>query len=240
MAKPQLYLFHFAGGNVYSFQFLTPLLKDFDVIPLELPGRGRRIGEPLLKDFELAVHDMYNQVNKHVLNTDIILYGHSLGAYLAFGVATMLEAAGSPAVHLLVSGNAGPGTGDAKNRYLMDRDDFMEELKLLGGIPKAFLDDRELVDFFEPILRADFELAERNRLAMAAPLNTPLFAMMGSLEAQVALLPNWGKFSCAQFGYEIFEGDHFFIYKHAQRIAEIICGCCNVKNTKQDCHESIK
>jgi external thioesterase TEII len=47
MEKPQLFLLHFAGGSCYSFQFMLPYLKDFNVLPIELPGRGRRIKESL-------------------------------------------------------------------------------------------------------------------------------------------------------------------------------------------------
>ncbi|OQP54220.1 hypothetical protein A4H97_22240 [Niastella yeongjuensis] len=222
MSRPRLCLLHFAGGNCYSFQFLTPLLKDFEVWPLELPGRGKRITEPLLKDFDHAVEDLFYQINRQQTAADLVLYGHSLGAYLAFGLAQRFEESGKPAACLLVSGNAGPGAREPKNRYLMKRSDFIEELKLLGGIPQAFLDNEDLIDFFEPILRADFELAERNELANATPIDAPIFAMMGSMEEEVTKIANWKRFTHTRFDHEILEGDHFFINRHAQRIAAII------------------
>lgn len=223
--KPQLCLLHFAGGNAYSFQFLLPLLDQFEVISLELPGRGRRIGESLLTNFDEAVQDVYHTLKKRLGNTDIILYGHSLGAYLAFGLAGLLEKDGRSLACLLVSGNAGPGVREATNKYQMSRHDFLQELKKLGGIPEAFLGDPELIDFFEPILRADFELAERNELATALPVQTPIFAMMGNLEEQVELLSNWGKFTRGRFEYAVMPGDHFFIHDNAQQIAGIIRSC---------------
>jgi external thioesterase TEII len=223
--KPKLFIFHFAGGNAYSFRFLHPFLRDFDVIAPELPGRGRRIGEPLLNDFRLAVLDMYRQVSHQLTDTPVILYGHSLGAYLAFAVTDMLEKEGRPASHLLVSGNAGPGIREPRYRYLLNNDEFLEELKKLGGIPKEFLTDKNLFNFFEPLLRADFELAERNDLAAAAPVNTPLFALMGSHEEHVEQISNWRNFTRSQFDHELLEGDHFFIYQHANQIADTIRNC---------------
>jgi surfactin synthase thioesterase subunit len=58
--KAQLFLLHFAGGNIYSFNTITPGLKNLEVIPLELPGRGRRMQKGLLKDFDLAANDFFH------------------------------------------------------------------------------------------------------------------------------------------------------------------------------------
>ncbi len=52
MKKTQLFLLHFAGGNYYSFRFMFPQLNEFEIIPVELPGRGKRMKENLLKDFD--------------------------------------------------------------------------------------------------------------------------------------------------------------------------------------------
>ncbi|RAJ72781.1 surfactin synthase thioesterase subunit [Chitinophaga dinghuensis] len=229
MIKPQLFLIHYAGGNSYSFQFLTPFLKDFEVIVPELPGRGRRVAEELLPDFEHAADDMYALISKKITSEDYIIYGHSLGAYLGFRVSQKLEQEGRAPAYLLVSGNPGPGAVEIKNRYLMEATEFIRELKLLGGIPKEFLESEELMEFFDPILRADFKIAEQHRLENSAPVNIPMYAMMGSEEEGVDKIENWGRFTTAAFKTEIFTGDHFFIQHHPQRLAEIIRFCYNRK-----------
>jgi external thioesterase TEII len=226
MIKPQLFLLHFAGGNVYSFQFMTSLLREFDVIPLELPGRGRRMHERLLTDFDLAASDIFEQIKKKLSSAAFLIYGHSMGALLAFRVAAMLEQSGRYPAYVIVSGNAGPGAENTKNRYLMDQETFIQELELLGGIPPEFIANKELFEFFEPILRADFEVAELHGIDPAeAPLQSPLFAMMGDEETKVADISNWQRFTRSRFSYEIYKGDHFFIHKHAEKIAGAIKGC---------------
>ncbi len=67
MNKPQLFLLHFAGGNRYSFQFLLPQLSAFNVVALELPGRGNRLNEPLLDNFNEAASDLYQQVTDRLV-----------------------------------------------------------------------------------------------------------------------------------------------------------------------------
>lgn len=225
MKKPQLFLLHFAGGNCYSFQFLMPFLKDFEVIPLELPGRGKRINESLLKDFDLAAQDLYTQIAAKVHTAPFMIYGHSMGAYLALKVTAMLEKTDRFPVCLLVSGNPGPGVKSNKRRYLMGSEDFMDALKELGGVPSEIIENKELMDFFEPILRADFEIAEKEDVAMEAMINTPIFAMMGDGEEKAEEIANWVRFTTAHFEYELFEGDHFFIHKHPEKLSGIIKNC---------------
>lgn len=225
MKKPQLFLLHFAGGNCYSFQFLLSRLGDFEVISPELPGRGRRIAEPLVKDFDTAARDMYEQIRRQLTGCPFLLYGHSMGAYLALRVANLLEKDGTPPAYLVVSGNAGPGIKKERQVHLLERPSFIAELEKLGGVPKEVIADEELFGFFEPILRADFEVAENHGLAEEPAVNAPLFAMMGSREEKADQIANWGRLTNSDFAYEILEGDHFFIYKHAGRIAAILDAC---------------
>ena len=152
MKKPQLFLIHFAGGNRYSFQFMMPLLLAFEVISLELPGRGKRMNEPLLDDFDAAAKDLYKEVITQLTASEFLIYGHSMGAYLALRVTNMLEETGRYPIRIIVSGNAGPRkqASDKKLRYLLARQDFIEELTTLGGLPPELIENKDLFNFFEP------------------------------------------------------------------------------------------
>ena len=222
MNKPQLFLLHFAGGNYYSFHFLLPLLQDFHVFPIELPGRGKRIHEGLLTDFDKAAQDIYAQIMKNLTTSGFLIYGHSMGAYLALRVVNILEKKGRSPACLIVSGNAGPGIGKEKFTYLLGHQEFISKLESLGGVPSELMENKELFNFFEPILRADFEVAEKNGLKDEPAVNAPLYAIMGSDEEQVDQISNWGKFTRSGFSYEILSGDHFFIHRHPERISNII------------------
>lgn len=218
-----MFLLHFAGGNRNSYQFLTPHLTDFDLIPLELPGRGRRFGEPLIKDFDSAAHDLFVQARAFLATrTPFLIYGHSMGAALGFRLAGMLENAGFPPAWLFVSGNCGPGVGSDVPLHLLPQEEFIQELVRLGGIPPEVLSNTEIMDFYLPLLRADFELVEKYVHAPADILGTPIYAMMGAEEKHAELIANWGKFTRASFDCLLLDGGHFFIYRHVQKIAERI------------------
>ncbi|WP_268225843.1 thioesterase II family protein [Sinomicrobium oceani] len=219
MKKSQLFLLHFAGGNCYSFQFLTPLLKNFSVIPLELPGRGNRIDEKFKKNMTEATKDIYNQILPKLDCTDFVIYGHSLGAILALRVTYMLEQINKSPSAIFVSGNAGPNIKVKKRSSLKD-EDLIEELIYLGGAPEVVLKNPDFLNYFLPILRADLKIAE-NVTHFEASVNSPIFAMMGDTEENVSQISNWATFTKNTFKYQIFKGGHFFIHKYPSEIANI-------------------
>lgn len=162
MKKLQLFLIHFAGGNCYSYNLLKTLLTAyFDVEVLELPGRGKRITEPLIKDSVLASTDLYIQLKSKLMGSEYLIYGHGMGAILGFLVTKKMEQEMRSPMHLIVTGNNGPGRLREKCRYNMPTTLFVQELKKLGGIPNELFENEELFRFYEPILRADFEIVEK-------------------------------------------------------------------------------
>jgi surfactin synthase thioesterase subunit len=225
MNKPQLFLLHFAGGNSFSFQFMKPWLPEFEFLSLELPGRGRRSREPLIRNFEAAAADIHRQIKRLLQPSRFLIYGHSMGATLALKVAGLLEKERQWPMQVIVTGNPGPGVKENKKRHLMEKQVFRDELKEIGGIPEEVLESEEMLEFFEPILRADFEVIEKEEEMVLAPIKAPIYAMMGSGEDQVEAIGDWKNFTQSGFASTILEGNHFFIYRHAAQIAEIIRTC---------------
>lgn len=220
--KPQLFTIHFAGGNCYSFNFLKQHFDPyFEVVALELPGRGKRMTEPLLKDAQDAANALFLELNKHRKQEVLFgVYGHSMGALLGFELIKRLEKENP--LFLVVSGNAGPNIGKEELFYNLDQEAFKEELKKLGGIPQEVFDNEELYHFFEPILRADFELVERYETDLNITVNTPIYAVMGDLETNVDSIGNWKKYTTKTCETSILEGNHFFINDQPEAIASLL------------------
>lgn len=227
--KPQLFLLHFAGGSCYSFEFLREKLDSyFDFIPLELPGRGKRHNEQLLLEKEQTISDYYEQIRSRRNNQPYLIYGHSMGATLGLSVAYKMEQIGDPCNKLIVSGNPGPGVEKLdKQRYLMEDTEFKEILKTLGGIPETVLENEELYSFFSPIIRADFQVLEKDEYSEEGILlNIPIVALMGDDEDKVEQINNWNRFTTNDFSYEILLGNHFFIHNNSMKLSEVIKDSC--------------
>ena len=232
MLKPNLFLLHYAGGNVYSFNFITPFLKErFNIIPLELPGRGKRIRENLIYHKDLAVNDLLDQMLGKMDSNPFVIYGHSMGANLGFLITNELEKRKIFPLYLIVSGNPGPNIGNEKQRFDLPQKEFISELKILGGIEKEIIDDEEFFSFFEPVLRADFEIVEKeHRIGDDVKISTPIYAIMGDKEKHFTKIQNWKKYTSNSFECKLFEGNHFFIYDFAEEIANTIIHCSEVRN----------
>lgn len=225
---PQLFLLHYAGGNCYSFAFVKPFLENqFEFIPIELPGRGRRMAEPLLIDKSPAIEDLIRQI-KHLRKKDVpyCIYGHSMGAALALDIVAIMESTDDSPQALIVSGYAGPGSTTAKCRHQLSDEAFREELKQLGGMPQEILDNDELYEFFAPILRADFQVVDTSHDAEPPVLEkTPILALMGTTEENAEKIDNWQNYTLAHYSGSILEGNHFFIFDHAPELAKQIRSC---------------
>lgn len=224
LEKQQLFLLHFAGGNCYSYQFLKERLESsFEFIPIELPGRGQRMGEQLIVDRKLAVNDLTSQILKKRNGKPFIIYGHSMGASLGLQVVEALENAGESPKRLVVSGNPGPGVKDNKKRYLMNDEALKKELRELGGVPEEVLTIDELYSFFVPIMKADFELIEKEYGSdITCRIKAPIYALMGDREEKVEEIENWRKFTKGHFDFEVLPGNHFFIHNNAEELTTIL------------------
>ncbi|OLT15424.1 hypothetical protein BJF78_01535 [Pseudonocardia sp. CNS-139] len=103
-AAPTLVLLPHAGGGAGSFRRWVDLLAP-QVAPVrvQLPGREDRAGEPPLHRVEDIVAGLAPQLLASVRGP-FALYGHSMGALVAFELARTLDAAGRAPLHLFVSG----------------------------------------------------------------------------------------------------------------------------------------
>lgn len=223
--KKQIFFLHFAGGNCFSFNFLAPLLSSYEVHQLELPGRGKRVQQSFALNRETAVADYTEQIMQKMNGAEMIIYGHSMGATLGIEVVSRLEKNKVFPMKLIVSGNPGPGASVNKQRSQMPKDEFLTELKDIGGMPEEFFKHPELVEYYIPILKSDFRLCEEKDPQAINPVETPILALMGSEEEKVHEIENWKRFTRSDFQSEVFDGNHFFIHKHVKKISELIHNC---------------
>ncbi len=221
-SKKQIFFLHYAGGNSFSYNFLSDFLKQYEVHQLELPGRGKRIKEELLNCRKSAIADFTQQILRQRNGSKFMIYGHSMGAALGLDVVQQLEERGVFPELLMVSGSDGPGVGENKQRYLMDKKEFLEELRIIGGMPADFFEHDDLVDFYLPILKADFRICEAPADRFQGTIHTPIIALMGHLETDKEYINNWRQYTKASFDSTIFAGNHFFIYEYQDLLSNLI------------------
>ncbi len=191
---------------------------------LELPGRGRRGLEPLCPSLEDLAEDVFRQIQSRAVPGCYAIYGHSMGALLAYLTAHRIRRAGLPPPEsLFVSGSSAPAALPARDRHRLPPTEFVAMLRELGGCPPQILEDAEMLDFFEPILRSDFKAVETWQYRQAAPLDLPLIVMAGDQdETTVADASGWTTETTGPCRVIEFSGDHFFILRHWEAIGTTI------------------
>lgn len=221
-ANINLFCIPFAGGAKHSFRGYQDHAPTYlNVEPVELPGRGSRVVEPLLSSVPEMTEDLFALL-KDKLDTPYGLYGHSMGSLLVYTLTCKIIREGLPLpTHLFVSGAKAPM--HARKHIIrsnMPDAEFIAELKALGGVPQAVIENQELMDFFLPILRADFKVLEEYEHQHCSPkMKLPVLAMTGSDEnIKAQEVADWEQETEGKVTHEEYPGDHFFIQQHESQI----------------------
>ncbi|OLU26326.1 thioesterase [Pseudomonas sp. PA15(2017)] len=227
MTAVQLFCLPYSGASamVYS-RWRRKLPEWLSVQPVELPGRGARLGEPLQTDMQALARQLARELLP-CLKGPYALFGHSLGALLGLEMAHALRELGAPApTSLFASGTAAPSERDDYARGFADPksdDQLKEELRELNGTPQEVLDNDELMALTLPILRADFRLCDLYVHRQRPCLSCPLHVLGGKQDrATQEQLIAWQLESDASFSLEMLPGGHFFIHEHETKVLRIL------------------
>ncbi|WP_280272607.1 thioesterase II family protein [Nocardia wallacei] len=198
-----------AGPELFS-AWADGLAPDIEVWTVTLPGRGRRWREPFAREWVPLVTALSDSISQQVPRP-LALFGHSLGALLAYETAHRL-AAHEPPEHLFVSARASP----ERTRRIPIPEDDGELLALVdhlyAGVPGQVRDSPELARHFAPALRADLELGARYPHRPGRTLPIPITALGGLDDATVGTddLAAWRAYTSDTFTWRQFPGNHFY------------------------------
>jgi medium-chain acyl-[acyl-carrier-protein] hydrolase len=160
------------------------------------------------------------------LDKPFALFGHSMGASLAFELANHVQRShGIEPAHLFVSARRAPRVpDDSPITYNLPEDDFIAHLRELNGTPREVLEHSELMQLMIPLLRADFQLVQTYRYREAPPLSCPITAFAGAddLEISPEQVEPWREHTTTRFELNTLAGDHFFIHSKQQMLLRIL------------------
>lgn len=218
----RLFCFPFAGGGASVFRpWTTDLSSAIEVYPVQLPGREGRWREPPLTQISVLVSALCEALQP-LLQPPYALFGHSMGAFVAFELARQLrrERRPGPAI-LIVSGARAPQIPDPDPpTYSMPAGQLIEELGRLDGIPSELQAHPELVALLLPMLRADLTLCETYTYRHEPPLACHISVYGGQHDDKVTLdqLSPWNVQTAGEFRLRLFPGKHFFFVKEARTV----------------------
>lgn len=212
---------HAGGSASYYVPLSKALSPDVRVLVAQYPGRQDRYTEPPLSSIAELADRITAELLPHT-ERPFALFGHSMGATLAFEVTRRLTDR-SP-VTLFVSGRRAPSCVryEAVHR-LADEGLLAEMLRLDGTDAQVVLDD-ELVRLILPALRADYQAIETYRCAPDATVACEIVGLTGvdDPKTTAAEAEGWERHTTAGFRLHRFPGGHFFLAEQWSAVAEIL------------------
>jgi medium-chain acyl-[acyl-carrier-protein] hydrolase len=215
LADVRVVCFPYAGGSAAPFRRWPELLPPWlELWTANLPGRERRIAEPALTSIEAIVLAAADALVDSV-PAPFALYGHSMGAMIAYELAHEVVRRGGPEpCGLLVSGARAPHLSEEREpiHHLPDAE-FIDALRDLDGTPAVVFENAELLDLLLPTLRADFTAVETYRHRIRPTLAGPLVAYAGADDTVVGVaeVEPWCEHTRGPCRVRTIAGGHFFI-----------------------------
>jgi len=227
VAQPALRLIclPYAGGAASMYRaWPTLLAPGIEVYPVELPGRGLRLGERLVSDMAALCDSLAPAIEPLLDGVPLALFGHSMGARIAFELARRFE---GRITWLFASGSPAPGararygaSGDTRPGSTLSDAEFTQRLRELGGTPTEILDDAELMERVLPVVRGDFMLVERYQVDPTCRVSCPItvFAGLDDTGATPTEAAAWQLRTTAVCRMIEVDAGHFFLDSHRETL----------------------
>lgn len=226
-AKVRLFCFPYAGGSSNAYRgWQDKFGEEVEVVAVELPGRGKRFNDPVITSLTEIVSQLRKEM-EYFLDKPFIFFGHSNGALISYELARTLQKDSVFGLqHIIVSAKEAPQLVCRNTTLLCDLpdDELIEELRTFDGTPEVFFQNKELMELYIPMLRADFSIGETYDFKSDVPLRSNVTLFGGKLDknTSVADIMKWGENVIGSIQYQDFNGGHFFIHTCKDKVIDSI------------------
>lgn len=202
-----------AGGCASFFRDWRGYLPlQYDLLAAQYPGREERYAEPYADSMaELA--DGVTEALLPYSHLRLALFGHSLGASLAYEVGRRLESRGIVPTRLFASAHPAPHRPRSSDLHRQGDTALLNDVRRLAGPGTKLLDNPDLRDLFMPMLRSDYRVIETYRCESATPLQTPVEVLLPAQDGEISEdeAKAWQELTLARSDVLHIDGGHFYL-----------------------------
>ncbi|NEO76845.1 MAG: alpha/beta fold hydrolase [Moorea sp. SIO4G3] len=232
-ARLRLFCFHPWGSSASMFQgWSDQLLTDIEVLPIQLPGRQRRLQEKPFTEF-VPLIQVLGEIISPYLDRPFAFFGHSMGALIAFELAHVLEQEYNlKPLHLFLSAALPPSdTSLSKEFESFSQEQRLNYLMNISEIPKDIYDDPSLLQELMNVFKADLKLLQSYTYVEKPPLSCPISSFGGINDSLTSekQLSEWSKYTSSTFEVQMFPGKHMFLKDSQKLLLDTIYQMLSIK-----------
>jgi surfactin synthase thioesterase subunit len=217
-APLRLFCFHHAGGAASAFaDWPAQLEPDVSVVPVQLPGRETRVGEPRLLDMA----ELVSELSAHLepwLDAPCAFYGHSMGAFVAHALVRRRAGDGLRLPECLLVGAAKAPQLPMVLREASELDDQQLGRLLVGfgGMSEMLLRYPDWLRAATELVRDDLRICASNPYREPLPMPVPLELFAGRDDTIVGVgeVAEWKRHTSVDSRLHVVPGGHFFFRDH--------------------------
>ena len=214
------------GSDPYPRFLAAGLPENIELCSIQLPGRGKRVEEPLLNRISNVV-DLVTPILADYLDKPFAFFGHCFGGIIMYEVARKLRREHNVLPdHFFYSGVAAPHMYIMPNAYLLTDDKIIEVLKVISHpLVERLYSDQQFRQEWMPILRADFEMMSKYQPPEEEdPINRPITVIRGRRDLWLYFYgaASWKNYTTESFELFTHLGDHFSLEKDPGFVLDVI------------------
>jgi external thioesterase TEII len=185
---------------------------------------------PLVESLEKLVDIYLEALIPQLGKQQLVLFGHSMGGLVVYRLAQQLEQRGIFPEAVIISAVQPPHTRRKALTHLDDRA-FLDYVIDIGGIPDELVKAREVLEYFLPMIRADFKALETFEHKDHSLLRAPVHILNGEMdEPCMQDAAGWRKWT-KRIQFHTFQGGHMFLLSETERVAKTIQSIMSFETT---------
>ncbi|UVM64613.1 alpha/beta fold hydrolase [Pseudomonas sp. B21-009] len=224
MPRWRLVCFAHAGGSASFFRdWANALPADIDLLAIQYPGREDRFGEACLSDMT-SLAEAASVALRGYADRPLALFGHSLGAAVAYEVAVRLAQQTIAVEQLFVSAHPAPQCQRGGRLHSGPDQALLDDVRRLSSRPNPLLEDPALCQMFLPSLRHDYQIVETYSRAAPQPLNSRITVFYPEQDPEIDLdeALAWQAASLQPLHLQRWQGEHFYLMEQRQALLDAL------------------
>lgn len=214
---------HAGGGAPAYFPTSAAMTPAVEVLAVQYPGRQERRHEPLIGSVDGLADELFRVLEPDT-GESYALFGHSMGAMVAYELALRFEDAGRPPLRLFASGRRAPSRYRPDERQPLDDESLLAELRELSGTDKRLFQRDDLLRAALPVIRNDYQAADAYVHSPGATVNCPITVLIGDEDPHVTVdeARSWRDHTTGGSEVLVYAGGHFYLTEHQAQVVSAI------------------